>query len=283
LETIKPQLELKGHRCQLQGVADPVYVHGDAVRLTQVMTNLMDNAAKYTPAGGQVTIQLRKESDHALVVVADTGIGISSTLMPHIFDLFSRAHGVTGPNSGLGIGLSLVKALVNLHGGTIEARSAGEAMGSEFLIRLPLSTPPNAVAPALDDVTQRIDPLRILVADDNTDNANAWRLLLEGQGHEVHAVFDGRSALLEASRFQPDVALLDIGMPYMSGHEVGQAIRAADWGKQMVLVAVTGWGQAHDRERTQAAGFDHHLTKPTTLQELERVLRCVRRSPAAKL
>ncbi|HVF16953.1 MAG TPA: ATP-binding protein [Steroidobacteraceae bacterium] len=277
-ETVKSQLETKQHRLTLQVPTEPIYVNADAVRLSQVVGNLLNNAAKYTPANGDIELSVRHESHRARISVKDNGIGIDPVMLERMFEMFSQGKQLDQhPSSGLGIGLALVKKLVEMHKGTIEAMSAGEGQGSEFTIRLPLASPAERhieAAPIFK--ASDLGPLRILIADDNIDSARSWALLLQQRGHEVRTAFEGESAWLEAMRFHPDVALLDIGMPQMSGYEVAEKIRATDWGSHVTLVAVTGWGQMRDREEAARAGFDYHFTKPASTDDIDNVLRSVR-------
>jgi signal transduction histidine kinase/PleD family two-component response regulator len=278
IEMVRPQLEAKQHRLDVQLAEGAVFVHGDAVRLTQVIVNLLHNAAKYTPPGGALRVTLWAEDAMVMIAVRDNGIGIPNAVLPRIFEMFSEESARHGSGGGLGIGLALVKGLVELHGGRVEATSGGGGQGSQFTIVLPLliqsaNEQPQATGRAGTVVTVPTKPTRILVADDNAESAVGWSARLEAQGHVVRTAFDGRTALEEAERFQPEVLLLDIGMPHMNGYEVAQKVRATTWGKRAVLVAIIGWGQAHDQDQAHEAGFDHHLAKPASIDDVEAILR----------
>jgi CheY-like chemotaxis protein len=251
---------------------------GDPVRLSQVAGNLLTNAAKYTEAGGRIWLTADRDGDVAVLRVRDNGIGIAPQMLPRIFELFVQAdHASTKAQGGLGIGLTLVKNLVEMHNGTVEARSEGLGKGSEFAVRLPLS------AQALDgkedrkavetyDRTPPPSGHRLLVVDDNQDAANSLTTLLRLQGHEVRVAFSGVAALEMTKTYTPDVVFLDIGMPGMDGYEVARRLRQQPGLESVVLAALTGWGQQEDRRRTVEAGFDHHLVKPPEPQALESVL-----------
>ena len=252
-------------------------VEVDDVRLRQVVQNLLHNAAKYTPEGGSIALHARRDGAEALISVRDNGIGMTSELLATAFDLFKQAQqGLERTQGGLGVGLTLVQRLVQMHDGTVEARSAGAGRGSEFVVRLPLRQEPAIVRPSTD--SQGAAPAggtsrRILVVDDNRDAAQALRLLLEGDGHQVRVADDGPSGLALAREYRPDVALLDIGLPKMNGYELAQKMRADPALSGALLVAVTGYGQMHDRARASASGFQHHLVKPVDFSALQQLLR----------
>jgi len=249
----------------------------DEVRLSQITQNLLHNAAKYTPEGGAVELSARREEGEIVISVKDNGIGMTPDLLSSAFELFKQAdQGLDRAQGGLGVGLTLVQRLVRLHGGTVQARSEGPGRGSEFLVRLALRAEPAIVRPhAQRQATPAEGGVRrrILVVDDNRDAAQALRLLLEGDGHEVRMAADGPSGLAAARECRPDVALLDIGLPKMSGYEVAQRIRQDPALEGMLLVAVTGYGQLHDRARASASGFQHHLVKPVEFGALRQLLR----------
>ena len=240
--------------------------------------NLLDNAAKYTPPGGTITLRAQQIGDQIQVSVRDNGIGIAGDMHPRVFEMFTRVHpGDHIKTSGLGIGLSLAKKLIELHLGKIEVRSDGPGMGSEFIVTLPAL--PAAAAPtpkaAPDSDGSRVQSesgQRVLVVDDNRDAAESLGMLLEMDNRRVSVAFDGLQALEVLDAFKPDIALLDIGMPGMDGYELARRIRATQRGRNMVLVALTGWGQAEDKKRAADAGFDEHLTKPVDPDMLTRVL-----------
>ena len=248
----------------------PTWVSADPTRMEQILTNLLANAVKYTPPGGEITVSVRRDGDHAVLTVLDTGVGIRPELLPRVFDLFVQSdRSLERSGGGLGIGLSLVRQLVELHGGTVDAASAGPGRGSTFTVRLPVLAAP---AGADDDARPAVagPPRRVLVIEDNDDAREMLRNLLRLFGHEVHEACDGAMGLEEARRLRPDAALIDIGLPGMDGYEVARRIRADLPGAR--LVALTGYGQPEDRERALAAGFDVHLVKPVDPDQLQRLL-----------
>jgi len=271
LETARPLLDERKQTLALELPVEPVLLDADPLRLSQVISNLLANAAKYSEQGGRVVLRAQTVDGCAEITVRDTGVGIEADALPRIFEMFAQAKSsLDRAEGGLGIGLALVKGLVELHGGTVEAKSDGAGQGALFSVRLPLPTAVDALErddrlPAKVSAAQR---MRILVADDNRDAAASLATLLELDGHEVAVVHDGEAALESAAAWTPHVALLDIGMPKRNGYEVAQHIRAAPWGQAMKLVAVTGWGQAEDKRRAREAGFDRHFTKPLDLDAL---------------
>lgn len=274
IETSMPLINSKNHRLNLSLPADPVWIYGDAIRLSQVFMNLLTNAAKYTPDRGHIALTAVVEGDEVLVKVNDDGIGIPPASVSHLFEMFYQAHGAEDtPQSGLGIGLSLVRHLVELHGGTVSARSEGQGRGSEFAVRLPLAGEEEK-GPAEEPSSPRELPeqMRILVVDDNEDIASTLSMLLEASGHTAFVATDGQKGVEMAEELRPDAVLLDIGMPKLNGYEACRAIRDSEWGKDMLLIALTGWGQEDDRRRTREAGFNAHLVKPVDLATLDRVL-----------
>jgi PAS domain S-box-containing protein len=274
LETCRPQLGARHHRVEVDVTPDPLIVEGDRVRLAQVFTNLLSNACKYSPRGGEIWIRARRNGDDAVVSVKDAGIGIPSDVLPHIFDMFSQAiRSQELTDGGLGIGLCLVHGIVEQHGGKVEARSEGPGRGSEFLVMLPLSkSVPPAIAPSADGNGEAGRRRRILVADDNRDSADSLAAMLALMGHEVSAVYDGLAAVEHAAVSRPEVVLLDIGMPALDGLEAARRIRQQPWSNGVVLVALTGWGQEEDRVRAKDAGFDYHLTKPANPKALGKLI-----------
>jgi PAS domain S-box-containing protein len=271
LETVRPLIDERRQTVIQDLPAAPILLDADSMRLAQVLANLLTNAAKYSEPGGVIELAAAREVDQIRIDVKDSGIGIEPALLPRVFEMFSQMQGsLDRAEGGLGIGLALVKGLVELHGGHVEAHSAGPGHGARFTVRLPLpGDAPNA-SPSGDDDTATPDPrrARILVADDNRDAASSLATLLTLDGHDVRIANDGARALVEAEAFRPHIALLDIGMPKHNGYDVARTIRAADWGRSMVLVAVTGWGQSEDKRRAKEAGFDHHFTKPLDLDVL---------------
>lgn len=266
VQTAQPMIDAGRHTLTMNTLAEPLPLQGDPIRLAQVVSNVLVNAAKCTPSKGQISLTVEKHGDEAVVRVSDSGIGIAPQLLPQIFEALDQVgSALNRAQGGQGIGLFLAKGLVELHGGTISARSQGAGQGSEFEIRLSLDArskasgpPPPAPAPVAADEQK----LCILIADDLRDIADSLALLLEGMGHDVHVAYDGEQALRMAEDLQPDVVMLDLGMPKMHGHDVCREIRAAPWGAGMTVIAQTGWGQENDRRRTREAGFDHHVTKP---------------------
>ena len=264
VETSRPLLEKNGQPLTVSLPDTPVHANADRTRLAQVFANLLNNSAKFSDRGQPISIALAREGDNAVVRVRDAGVGIAPDALPKIFDMFGQAEGDASRKSGgLGIGLSLVKRIAEIHGGSVSAHSAGIGHGSEFVVRIPASAVQRPAAqhdqPAMSvPVSKR----RILVVDDNTDAAESLAALLSINGHETRLAHDGLQAVEEARAFKPDVVFLDIGMPALDGHETARRIRQEPWGKNMVLVALTGWGQSEDRRRSQEAGFNHHLVKP---------------------
>ncbi len=270
IETSTPLLEAAGVELRLELPNAPTYVEADASRLAQVVENILNNAAKFTPRGGSVTLTLHRDAAQALIRVRDTGIGIDPTQLTAVFDLFMQAGGSSRRQDGLGIGLMLAKSLVERHDGRISVESAGLGHGAEFTISLPvLLEPPRSVLPAFAPARGETPTpaRRVLVVDDNADSAEMIGLLLSFAGHDVKIALDGPEAVAAAASFAPHVMLLDIGLPVLNGYEVAQRIRASA-GRQPRLVALTGWGQEEDRRRSAAAGFDAHLLKPVDHDEL---------------
>ena len=270
IETTRPSVEQAGHAIHIAVPDEPVYVDGDVTRLSQVFTNLLTNAAKYTERGGRIDIAL---SPDGVVTVRDTGIGIPRDMLPRIFDMFTQVdRSIERAQGGLGIGLWLVRRLVELHGGTIEARSDGPGKGSAFVVRLPIAAgPAPATAPAPAPGAPRVGR-RILVVDDNRDSATSLALMLQLMGNEVRTAHDGAEGIEAAAAFRPEVVLLDLGMPRLNGYDAARKLREQPWGRNLLLVALTGWGQESDRARSKDAGFDHHLVKPVEPATLERLL-----------
>jgi len=264
IETARPAIEAAEHRFTVNLPTQPLELAGDPTRLSQVFQNILNNAAKYTPPGGAIDLALEREGQHARVRIRDTGIGIPVELQTRIFELFTRAHpSEKMKTSGLGIGLSLAKKLVELHGGQIEVRSEGLGTGSEFVVTLPLAAASHAVEATREAATSgESTAKRVLVVDDNRDAAESLGMLIEVMGSEVRVTFDGAKALEVAKEFAPDIVLLDIGMPGMDGYEVARRLRSSERGSEMTLVALTGWGQKEDKQIAFEAGFDKHFTKP---------------------
>ena len=275
METSRPLIEAGGHNLTLALSAEPLTVEGDPVRLAQVISNLLNNAAKYTEAGGQIWLTARREGEQAVISVRDTGMGIPPPLLPRVFDLFMQADQDVGrAQGGLGIGLALVKTLVEMHGGSVHAHSEGSGQGSEFLVRLPLVArgSPQIVPSTASESSTVLAARRILVVDDNRDAAQSLSMLLKLLGAEVRVVYNGPDALKALEAYKPAVVLLDIGMPGMDGHEVARRIRQQAEFHDVTLIALTGWGQVEDRQRSRTAGFDYHLVKPADASTLQTVL-----------
>ena len=275
IEATRPHCESLGHELTVTLPRNPVYVHGDPIRLAQVVGNLLNNACKFTDKGGRIWLTVEQEGEQAVVRVRDTGMGIAADQLGRIFEMFAQVDtSLESSRSGLGLGLTLVKNLVEMHGGTVEARSAGVGQGSEFVVRLPLLSGPLPALPREPAVVQPVStvPRRILVVDDNRDSADSLAMLLKLTGHDVHTAHDGLEAVEAAATFQPDVILLDIGMPRLNGYEAARRIREQQRHKGLTLVALTGWGQEEDRRRSEEAGFDSHLVKPVDLAALTKLL-----------
>lgn len=282
VETSRPLIDEGEHRLTLSLPTESLQVEGDIPRLTQALSNLLSNAAKYTEKGGDLQLAAEALDGKVSIRVKDDGMGIPADLLPRVFDLFTQADRTLGrAKGGLGIGLALVKNIVEMHGGTVRAASAGPGQGSEFVVELPLRGEP---APEEAPTAGRPDAegmetlsRRILVVDDNLDTADSLALLLELGGHEVRTTHDGVRALEVAQAFQPDVVLLDIGLPRMDGYEVAERLRLHPETRRSLLIAISGYGQDEDRQRAFAAGFDHHLIKPVDYETLKALI--VRRPP----
>jgi len=282
-ELARPFIAERGHRLTIARPTEAVHVSGDFERLTQIVGNLLSNAAKYTPQGGTIEIRTHGAGQDALVSVRDSGFGIPVERLEEIFEMFTQVpeHRAQLGGGGLGIGLALSRRLAQLHGGALEAASDGLGRGSEFTLRLPLA---KAAAMELAEPVPLPEapssPRRVLVVDDNIDAADSLRLVLDLQGHETEVAYDPASALVAVERFVPDCVLLDIGLPDIDGYETARRIRALPGGDRMRLIAVTGWGQQEDKQRAHAAGFDAHLTKPVESSAVSALLADRRQSAA---
>jgi CheY-like chemotaxis protein/anti-sigma regulatory factor (Ser/Thr protein kinase) len=276
-------LDAQGHALSVRIPNESLLLDADPVRLTQVVGNLLTNAAKYTEANGRIWLTAEREGDEAVLRVRDNGIGIAHAMLPRIFDLFVQVdHASTKAQGGLGIGLTLVKNLIQMHNGSVEAQSAGLGKGSEFIVRLPISVqaieqPSNRDSPHQQRQKPAPTGHRLLIVDDNQDAANSLAMLLKLQGHEVRVAHSGPAALDVTKGYRPDVVFLDIGMPGMDGYEVARQFRQQAGFEDVVLAALTGWGQQEDRRRTMEAGFDHHLVKPPEPKAVEGVLAKLKR------
>jgi PAS domain S-box-containing protein len=275
VETTRPLMEALGHKLELEISEEPPLLYADPTRLGQVVANLLNNAAKYTEKGGLITLRARREGGEAVVRVTDTGAGIPADILPHVFELFAQAdRTLDRARGGLGIGLTLVKSLVEQHGGSVQAYSEGPGRGSEFVVRLPIHAgpePPAAPSAALPPTAAAL-PQRVLVVDDNADAADTLAMLLSVRGYDVRVARDGPAALGAARDFHPELVLLDIGLPGMDGYAVARALRADQAYNPLRLVALTGYGREEDRRRSAEAGFDHHLVKPVAPEVLLGIL-----------
>jgi signal transduction histidine kinase/ActR/RegA family two-component response regulator len=276
VETARPAVEAAGHQLTVALPPEPVFLDADLTRLAQVFGNLLTNSAKYTEPGGRIWLTAARQGGQVVVAVRDTGIGIPADALPRVFDMFSQVdRSVERATGGLGIGLALVKGLVEMHGGTVTAESEGPGKGSTFTVRLPAPAGPVPGGPAApgEDAPQARGPKRrILVVDDSRDSAESMAALLRLLGNEVTTAHDGVAAVEAAERFRPEVVLMDVGMPRLNGYEATRRIREQPWGARVTIIALTGWGQEADRQQSQAAGCDGHLVKPVSLADLERIL-----------
>jgi signal transduction histidine kinase len=277
IESSRPLIDAKHHILTVSVPDESLQVNGDAARLAQILGNLLNNAAKFTDAGGRIDLVVKRDGDDVAIQVTDNGVGISPELLPKVFDLFTQIdRPLDRTSTGLGIGLALVHRLVEMHGGWVAAQSEGHGTGTSLLVHLPLhdthATPVVAAPPAVGRHVPDLSSRRILVVDDNLDAAETLAEMLAVHGHNVKTAHDGLEALRIAPEFAPHVILLDLGMPNLNGYETANRIRAQAWGRDIALVAVTGWGQPKDRKRTVEAGFDAHLVKPVDQHELLKTL-----------
>jgi CheY-like chemotaxis protein/two-component sensor histidine kinase len=276
IETSEPLMAERGHRLATDMPPEPIFVHADVTRLSQVFWNLLNNAAKYTEPGGRIDLAVRLVDDDVEVAVRDNGIGIPAAMQRRVFDIFTQVdRPLEKSQGGLGIGLSIAKRLVEMHGGSIRVASEGHGRGSEFVVRLPARVDahagPSGGSPA--STAQGAAGKRILVADDEPDAAMTLAMLLETTGNTVRVAHDGSDAVELAATFRPEVVLLDITMPRLNGYDACRVIRAQPWARDAYIVALTGWGQPDDRKRARSAGFDCHLVKPVEPHALERLIR----------
>ncbi len=282
IETSRPQVEAGQHRLSVRlPPAGVLRVDADVTRLSQVVANLLDNAAKYTPEGGHIDLQAWRDGDWGVVSVRDTGVGLPADALPRVFEMFAQVNRTLArAQGGLGVGLALVRRLVEMHGGTVEADSPGVGQGCRFTVRVPLtpdSLPAPPVAAPQPSPAAGEDGLRVMVVDDNVDSADSLSQLLQLLGYRTAVAHDGLEAVAMAEQFRPRVALLDIGLPGITGHEVARRIRAQPGGEDMLLLAVSGWGQDTDRQKSREAGFDHHFVKPLDLEALMSLLEPLKR------
>jgi signal transduction histidine kinase/CheY-like chemotaxis protein len=279
VETARPLIETKHHRLTIELPSEPFMLMVDPLRVSQSLSNLLTNSAKYMDEGGQIILRVALSTEEILLSVKDTGIGIEPGALTGLFEMFSQVDSaIARSEGGLGIGLALVKGLIALHGGTINARSSGAGLGCEFSIHLPRSVVVPIAIEAKDSSpaqSHQTSGHQILLADDNRDAADSLTMLLEMNGHRVTVAYNGEQALQLARQSVPSVMILDIGMPDITGYEVARRVRAEAWGRSIYLIAVTGWGQKEDKARAIASGFDHHLTKPVDPDEVESVLQAI--------
>jgi signal transduction histidine kinase len=276
VEACRPLAESRRQQVSVLLPPEPIDVQADAARLAQVFGNILHNACKYTEPGGRIEVSAALVGDEAVVQFKDSGVGIPSDRLDSIFEMFTQVdRNLENTQGGLGIGLSLVKRLVEMHGGSVEAFSEGPGRGSEFVIRLPVAQHKARVEPTIQPAAEP-EPIlprrRVLIVDDDVDSAASLAMLLQVSGQETHKAHDGLEALEAAERLQPDVILLDVGLPKLNGYEVCRQLRQQPWGKRVVIVAVTGWGQDEDREKSMEAGFDAHMVKPPDYAALMRLL-----------
>jgi PAS domain S-box-containing protein len=282
VETSRPLMETQRHEFRVSAPLDPIVLDADPMRLGQALANLLNNAARYTERGGRVWLNAERQGSDAVITIRDTGIGIPPAQLPRIFEKFAQLdRPLERTQGGLGLGLSLVKALVELHGGTVHAHSDGPGKGSEFTVRLPIVVEASGPDPSRAEQPVQASGLRILVVDDNRDSAATLSMLLRILGNDVRIAHDGVEAIGEATEFRPDVVLLDIGLPKMNGYEVARRVRSEPWGRRMVLIALTGWGQDRDRQLSREAGFDHHFVKPVDPAALTKLLASVAQTAGA--
>ena len=271
--SLQPDFAAADQTFSLSIPPEPLYVYGDRIRLTQVLSNVLHNANKYTPAGGRIVVEAGREQAEIVIRIRDTGVGIPPAMLDQVFELFSQVEGSSHrTRGGLGIGLNLAKRLVEIHRGRIEAHSQGPGVGSEFVIRLPAREPPREPVSAASPAQSATVARRILIADDNEDAAVSLSILLQWMGHETRVVCDGLAALEVAEEFQPDVLILDLSMPKLDGYEAARRISERPWARSVLLVALTGWAQEADRARGRQAGFHHHLVKPVDPEMLRELL-----------
>jgi len=275
VETSRPLIEQMGHTLQVSMPAEPIIINADLTRLAQAILNLLNNAAKYSERNGQIWLTAERQANDVIISIRDTGIGLDADQLPRSFEMFSQVDNSLGKSQGgLGIGLTLVRRLVEMHDGNVEAHSAGPGTGSEFIVRLPLvvEAPDAPRADRDGQFAQSKSTLRILIVDDNRDGADSLSMFLRVMGNDTRTAYDGAQAVVAVGEFRPEVILLDIGLPILNGYEACRSIRTQPGGKEVVIIAQTGWGQDEDRKRTHDAGFDLHLVKPVDPLALMKLL-----------
>jgi CheY-like chemotaxis protein/two-component sensor histidine kinase len=273
VEVARPLIDAAGHDLTVELPDEPIYLTADRARLAQVFGNLLNNSSKYTRSNGRISVSAKRVDDEVMVTVKDNGAGIPQDKLDSIFDMFMQVD-LTAERSqgGLGIGLTLVKRLAEMHGGSIEARSAGEGQGSEFIVRLPVLSKPSVAAQPKPAASEPSPERRILIVDDNVDAADSLAMLLEITGNKTYMAHDGVEAVEAIEEHRPEVVLLDIGLPRLTGHEVCRQVRQQPWGKDIMMIALTGWGQEDDRRQSEEAGFNGHLVKPVDYDKLLELL-----------
>jgi CheY-like chemotaxis protein len=272
VETARPLIDARKHRLMLSLPSEPVWLRADPTRIAQVLNNLLNNAAKFTEEGGDIALTAKREGNELVLSVRDTGVGIPPETLPHIFDLFTQAdRSLDRSQGGLGIGLTLARSIVGMHGGTVQAFSAGPNQGSEFVVRLPVvDEPAQWLGPRVSvESATPVRSRRILVVDDNVDSAESMAVLMKLSGHQIAIAYDGESALKTAATFRPQIIVLDVGLPRIHGYEVAERLRALPENRNLVIVALTGYGREQDRRRAIEAGFDYHFVKPIDFATLE--------------
>jgi CheY-like chemotaxis protein len=277
IETSRPLIDAGRHHLTVTVPDEPLWVHADEARLAQVLANLLNNAAKYTPPGGAIWVTAIRDGDEAVLSVRDTGVGIPADMLSRVFDLFQQVdRSIDRSQGGLGIGLTLARRLVEMHNGHIEAKSEGPGRGSEFIVRLPVASEPGVSPPASNGSDTQASSagsgMRVLVVDDNVDAASSLGRLLKLRDHEVHLAHDGPAALTAADEFRPDVVLLDLGLPQINGYEVARRLRQADPQNKLLLIAVSGYGGEANRLQAEEVGFNHYFVKPLDVEDLLKAL-----------
>jgi CheY-like chemotaxis protein/two-component sensor histidine kinase len=276
IDSNRSVLESRQQHLRLELPPSTVWLHVDSRRIVQVFAGILNNSSKFSDLGTEIRVSAEQEDQWLTVAISDQGAGISNELLPQVFDMFARSgHGIRDAHMGLGIGMTLAKSLVELHGGRITVHSEGPGRGSTFAVRLNLQVPALRGAPTdVEAITLSAErrSARVLIVDDNRDGAQGLALMLDLEGHDVRTASDGLEALEIAEEFRPNVVLLDIGMPGIDGYETARRLRARPWGQSVLLCAQTGWGQEDDKRRSRSAGFDRHLVKPVDPEELNRIL-----------
>jgi CheY-like chemotaxis protein/two-component sensor histidine kinase len=272
IEVASPLIDAAGHKVIVDLPNEPIYLNADRARLAQLFGNLLNNSSKYTGPEGTISLTAKRIDGEVLVTVKDNGAGIPQDKLDSIFDMFMQVDRSSEQSQeGLGIGLTLVKRLTEMHGGSIEARSAGEGQGSEFIVRLPILSKPEVLSQP-ENAVEKSPERCILIVDDNRDSADSLAMLLEITGNKTHMAHDGAEALEAVEKYRPEVVLLDIGLPKLDGHEVCRRVRQQPWGKDIIVIALTGWGQEDDRRKSEEAGFNGHLVKPVDYDKLLELL-----------